>query len=253
MFKIALTGLIYLVLFAGCATRHKLENIATEVQKVDDKNLLMRVEGKNLTANGFYIQKGKILSISESGRISLYFTMKYNSEGKYIISLRSKAGMEAFRVYLSRDTILVNDRLKRNILYGNPGDFEKITGIPVALLKISVGDLFMNRPSNSDGTNCKNNELKLYDYLLGLSVNSTIDCKEAKVKSMIVSTGEPDQFISINYFKFRDDNYSVPKRIEINDAGRKIRIIISIEKYLCPWLGDIDFIPGEGYQSKPLI
>jgi outer membrane biogenesis lipoprotein LolB len=251
--KIVIAGFVCLFLFEGCATTRGTNRAITDNGNVVGLEILRHVAEKNLTATGFFIQKGKISTKSENGRISLYFTMKYSSEGKYLISLRSKTGMEAFRVYLSKDSILINDRLKRNVLYGKAGDFEKITGLPASMLKISVGDLFMNKPADNGESNCINNEFKVSDYLFGLMINSTINCLQMKLKSVIVFTGEENKFITIDYSKYREDNYSVPRKIEINDSGRKIKITISIEKYMAPWVGDIDFLPGNGYISKPLI
>jgi len=253
LYKVEVILLVILFLTGGCATTVKTSGVGTEKHKVEVKDVLQNVSAKNITGTGFFIRKGKIITEGESGKISLYFTMKYSADGEYLISIRSKTGMEAFRVYLSKDTILVNDRLNRNVLYGNARDFERITGIPSALLKISVGDIFYNKPVVGGGESCVDNEIKISDFFQGLIVNSTIDCQSEKLKSIIVSAGAPDKFITIDYRKFRDDSYSVPKRVEVNDPGRKIKIIISIEKYLAPWVGEIEFIPGSGYKHKPLI
>jgi hypothetical protein len=179
--------------------------------------------------------------------------MKYSSDGRYLISLRSKTGMEAFRIFISRDTVLVNDRLNKSVLYGSTLDFARISGIPASLLKISVGDVFVNQPVAAEGENCVNSEIKLNDWLAGLMVNSTIDCQKEKLKKVIVSTGSPDKYIIIDYSRYRDDRYSVPRKVEVNDAMRSIKIIISIDKYLAPWFGEIEFIPGDGYKIKPII
>ena len=47
--------------------------------------------------------------------------------------------------------------------------------------------------------------------------------------------------------------HRLPKKVEINDFRRKIRITLSIDKYTSPWIGDVEFIPGTGYTVKPLI
>jgi outer membrane biogenesis lipoprotein LolB len=252
LYKVELLALVVLLISAGCGTVKNSSTFPDKGQR-NAKEVLLNTSGKNITGAGFFIRKGKILTDNESGRTSLYFTMKYNAEGKYLISIRSKTGMEAFRVFLSKDTILINDRLNRKVLYGNGKDFEKITGIPAALLKISIGDFFYNKPVISGGDYCVNNEVKLSDYFQGLIVNSTIDCRTEKLKSIVVSTGSPDKYITIDYRKYREDNYSVPRRVEVNDPARRIKIVITIDKYVAPWVGEIEFIPGSGYKSKPII
>jgi hypothetical protein len=253
LFKVISSILLVLFITVSCASSKKSTADSSDKIERSSSVVLKNTALKNITGTGFFIRKGKIVTENESGKTSLYFTMKYSADGKYLISIRSKTGMEAFRVFLSEDTLLVNDRLNRSVLYGNGRDFEKITGIPSALLKISVGDFFFNKPGINGGADCINNEIKLTDYFQGLIINSTIDCKAEKLKSVIVSTGTPDKYISIDYRKFREDIYSVPKRVEVNDPGRMIKITIMIDKYLAPWVGEVEFIPGSGYKSKPLI
>jgi hypothetical protein len=161
--------------------------------------------------------------------------------------------MEAFRLYLTADTVLINDRLNKSVLYGSINDFERIVGLPAALLRVSFGDLFYIDPKLQEDELCIDNEIKLNEYFLGLMVKSTIDCRNEKVKSVLLTTGVPDEFITIEYKKGRDDNIGLPRKVEINDFRRKIKITLSLDKYTAPWLGDIEFIPGTGYQVKPLI
>lgn len=253
MYKVSFAILIAYFLACSCATTGKAGKAAGASNDASVKDILRNTVLKNLTMTGFFVQKGKIITFNEDSRISLYFTMKFNARGEYLISLRSRIGMEAFRIYLSDDTVLINDRINKNLLCGKPGDFEKLSGLPAALLKISVGDLFINKPVNQGNTNCRNNEIELSDYYMGFTINSKIDCKREKLKTITINSGAPGNYITINYLKFREDSYTVPKKVEINDPGRKIKIVISIDKYLAPWVGDIDFIPGKGYKSKPLI
>jgi hypothetical protein len=161
--------------------------------------------------------------------------------------------MEAFRVYLSSDTVLINDRLNKSVLYGNINDFERITGLPAALLRVSYGDLFLIEPKLQPGEVCIDNEVKLNEYFLGLMVKTTIDCLKEKVKSVMLTTGVPDEFITIEYKKHREDHNGLPRKVEINDFRRKIKITLSLDKYTSPWVGDIEFIPGTGYSVKPLL
>jgi outer membrane biogenesis lipoprotein LolB len=251
--KITVVLLTLIFLLSGCAVTRKGKVNELQASRTSFKEVLKSTDAKNLTHAGFFIQKGRIITLSENSRISLYFTMRYNSEGKYLISLRSRTGIEAFRVFLSYDTILINDRINRQLLYGKPSDFEKISGLPAELLKVSVGDLFSNKPVDKGNGNCVDGQLEIYDYFLGFILNSVIDCKRDKLKSVKIDTGAPGNYITINYLKFREDNYSVPRRIEINDSGRKIKIVLLIDKYLAPWVGDFDFVPGSGYPQKPLI
>jgi hypothetical protein len=230
--------------------------LSPEVNTTSGKSasaVLDRTIHRNLGNGGFFIHKGRVMTSGESGRISLFFTMKFVPPSNYLISLRSKTGIEAFRIYLTSDTVLVNDRLNKCVLYGNIRDFERISGIPAALLNVSYGDLFYVDPKLQPDEICLDNEIRLNEFFLGLMVKSTIDCKNEKVKSVLVTTGVPDEFITIEYKKAREDYYGLPRKVEVNDFRRKIRITLSLDKYTAPWIGDIEFIPGSGYVVKPLI
>lgn len=253
MFRSGLILATILLLISSCAGSRRVNSSVENEGSKDAAIVLERTLERNLTNGGFFIHKGRISTSGESGRIGLFFTMKFIPPSNYLISIRSKTGMEAFRVYITNDTVLINDRLNKSVLYGNVSDFEKIAGLPAALLKVSIGDLFVVDFKLLPDEKCIDNEIKLSEYFMGLMVKSTVDCKSEKVKSVLLTTGVPDEFITIEYKKARDDIFKLPRKVEINDFRRKIRITLSLDKYTSPWIGEIEFIPGSGYTVKPLI
>ena len=248
-------GIIYLFIFliSACSVSNISQTGLTNRGLTDANSAIKSTIENNITNDGFFINKGKISTSGETGRISLYFTMKYKLPATYLISLRSKTGLEAYRIFISGDTVLINDRLNKTLLTGSPFDFERITGIPSELLKISIGDFFYNEPKYEKQENCTNGELKLSDYFLGMIVKTTLDCAVGKPKSLLLTTGITDEYINVEYRKYRDDKKKLPKIVEVYDFRRKIKIKISVFKYSSPWYGDIQFIPGSGYNIKPLI
>jgi hypothetical protein len=240
-------------LFTGCGGAKKLTSGGYGSEGKSAASVLRNTIDRNLSNSGFFIHKGRIQTSGESGRISLFFTMKFAPPANYLISLRSKTGIEAYRIYLTPDTVLINDRFNKSVLYGNINDFERITGLPAALLKVSYGDLFLIDPKLQPDEVCIDNEVRLNEYFMGLMVKTTINCLNDKVKSVMLTTGVPDEFITIEYKSTREDHNGLPKKVEINDFRRKIKITLSLDKYTTPWIGDIEFIPGTGYSVKPLI
>ena len=253
MYKVGLILLLFYIFSAGCAVRNiDLPEIAGET-RVSSERILGQVAARNITNGGFFVQKGKISTSGEAGRINLLFTMKYVKPGNYLISLRSITGIEAFRVYISQDTVLINDRLNQEILYGKPADFERITGIHPDLLRISLGDIVFTGNEIVDVGGCSGGEIKLEGNYKGLLINTIVSCGVEKVKSAVLNRGIPDRTINIDYKKHRFDYYRIPRRIEVNDYSRNVTIKVKIEKYLSPWVGDVEFIPGNGYSIKSLI
>ena len=249
----ALVIAICVILLSGCAGIRDMsygdnsESLSASLQAVS------QADARNITNTGFFIQKGKISTTGDAGRINLLFTMKYVKPGSYLISLRSITGMEAFRVYLTEDTVLINDRLNQELLYGNPFDFERITGINPDLLKVSLGDFISGNAEVKGENGCSGNNLEVDTYYKGLKIKNIIDCNLEKVRSLELDAGLPGEVITVEYKKSRYDYYRVPRKVEIIDTGRKVRISIKIEKYICPWTGEIEFIPGSGYKIRSLI
>jgi hypothetical protein len=250
--KIVLISAV-LIIACGCSGTRELSSGIDEGSRKNAREVVKNTLGRNLTGSGFFIHKGRISTSGEGGRFGLFFTMKFIPPSDYLISLRSRTGMEAFRVYISGDTVLINDRLNKSVLYGNLNDFEKISGLPAALLKVSFGDLFVIDPKLGEDETCIENEIKLSEYFMGMNVKTTVDCRKEKVTSVMLTTGVPDEFITIAYRKIRDDIHGLPRKVEINDFRRKIKITLSLDKYTSPWIGEIEFIPGTGYNVKPLI
>ena len=142
MYKVIFISLIPIIINSGCSVSKKISKDTSVLSQSTSEKALQITEEQNITNSSFFIERGRISTSGEGGRISLLFTMKYSNPGRYLISLKSTTGVEAFRAYLTKDTILINDRVNRTILYGKPFDFERISGLPSALLKVSLGDFF---------------------------------------------------------------------------------------------------------------
>ena len=253
MYKVIFISLIPIIINSGCSVSKKISKDTSVLSQSTSEKALQITEEQNITNSSFFIERGRISTSGEGGSISLLFTMKYSNPGRYLISLKSTTGVEAFRAYLTKDTILINDRVNRTILYGKPFDFERISGLPSALLKVSLGDFFTGDKKKLINEKCINSSLTVNDYYQGLIIKSIIDCNIRKTKSLTITSGIPNELINIFYSKYKDDYYKTPERIEVNDFRRKVKIIIKIEKYSIPWNGEIEFVPGSGYKLKKLL
>jgi hypothetical protein len=241
------------ILLTGCTVTRPVSSIGTQANAASVDEIIKVTESQNITGSSFFIEKGRISTSGEGGRINLMFTMKFAQPGIFLISLKSITGIEAFRVFITTDTVLINDRINKVTLYGRPYDFEKISGLPGELLNISVGDLFVGERMKSNETGCSCNSLHINDYYRGLIINSIIDCTIGKAKSVTLTSGIPNEQINIFYSGFRSDLYRLPRRVEVNDFRRNVKILIRIDKYTVPWTGGTEFIPGAGYKLRKLL
>jgi hypothetical protein len=242
-----------LFIVTGCSATRNAGNGELSDNREEGKIIVDEVSGNNLTNRDFFITKGKISTRSESGKIALFFTMKYKNPDVYLISIRNRIGIEAMRMLITADTVLINDRINKTVLYGNKYHFERITGVPAELLKISIGDFITFKKEPDIVFDAVNKELDINDYYKGILIRSTIDVENKKAKKAIITTGSSNEFISLDYKRHRYDINKVPRCIKVYDFRKKLAIKINIDKYTAPWFGEIDFIPGTGYNIKPLL
>jgi len=206
----------------------------------------------NVSNYGFFIQKGKLDIKNENERTRLIFTVKHLPPDNYLISLRSVTGIEAMRVKLSKDTIIVNDRINREILYGKGEAFERIAGVPIDLLVLAFGDLSGVNIKFKVNNEIKNNTIDVYSNIKDINIISTINCNLKKVKKATVFTNQQGNMLVVNYSDFKRGNTMVPGTIDITNEKGNIRILIKIRKIIIPWHGEIEFIPGNGYMMRSL-
>lgn len=206
----------------------------------------------NLTYVGFYIQKGKIIIKEGSKKISLLYSVKYAREEKYLISLRDVSGAEAMRIYIDTDTLLVNNRINREFLSGSNTEFERITGVPAEFLKVCFGDLPEYNLGAGKKTVTENQGWEVSGYYKGIRFVAVIDCGVTKVKKIALYTGVDYEHIDIMYRKFDGEIYKIPREIIMYDSGKKVKIELRNNRYIVPWYGDIEFIPGTGYRKSQL-
>ncbi|HRC89647.1 MAG TPA: DUF4292 domain-containing protein [Bacteroidales bacterium] len=235
---------------SSCATSLKSLNnneIYSNPEVIIDETLR-----NNVSNYGFFIQKGKLDIKNENERTRLIFTVKHLPPDNYLISLRSVTGIEAMRVKLSKDTIIVNDRINREILYGKGEAFERIAGVPIDLLVLAFGDLSGVNIKFKVNNEIKNNTIDVYSNIKDINIISTINCNLKKVKKATVFTNQQGNMLVVSYSDFKRGNTMVPGTIDIKNEKGNIRILIKIKKIIIPWHGEIEFIPGNGYMMRSL-
>jgi len=236
--KIIAFTLIILILVTGCTVSRQITS--DKDNNFDINKILLNTYSKNLTDIGFYIQKGRLTVKEGKRKINLYYSIKYKRENIYLISIRALNGYEAVRIFLNNDTILVNDRINNELLYGKNTDFERLTGIPAEFLKVCVGDILNYSKGIISDVNINGGEVVIKGYINGLEI--TTEIKMANISN--------EEEISVEYKNFKGENHVIPKDIRIYDSQRKVELKMRNLKYIIPWYGDIDFIPGLNFKKR---
>ena len=220
----------------GCSISKKLENTTSEYSsKHITDNILEDVKEKNITNLNFYIEKAEIEILTERGTEKYTGNIKFEKPDKYLISLKSRSGIEGARIYISNDSILVNDRINRKLYYANSLYLEKKYGFNLNCLSLIFGDIVVEKGYEENKGKCLEDRFKIDCLVKGFNnyVQQSIGFKY-------------DSFLSVN-------DILIPKVIEFEENQHNIHIRIKIKKVDFLWNGSIKFIPGRGYEIIKLV
>lgn len=227
------------------------DNVSTESANED---VMERTINQNITRNGFNIQKAEIDVYTSEGRQKVLGSLKFESPDKYLISIRSRTGIEAARIFISKDTILINDRINKRLYVGSPGYLKRKYGISAAVLPVVLGDVIGGKYSDDKRTDCLDGKLIVNGLIEGVKINYVIDCRKGKLISANPENSLNNDGLNIKYNNFRKDGNSlIPGQIDINDSNSSTTIEIRIIKIESPWTGDVNFIPGNKYEIVKLL
>lgn len=235
----------------GCAVRknsHGSEK--NSINNVNYNNLIEVLNSQNLGTRGFYISKAEISISTQNGTEKILGNIKYNSSGKYLLSLRAKTGMEITRIFITEDTLLVNDRINKKLYRGSSIYLKNKYGISFSAIPIIFGDYVTGNVQNRSENKCINGRLILDEDLGRIKINYVIDCKEGKAIGVKLTDNIGKEKIEIAYEKFlRNSLGSIPGVLKISDMQREMTVTINIKKIEYPWSGEIEFIPGKQYEN----
>jgi len=214
--------------------------------------ILESIRMQNISNQSFYISKAEIELTSEREKQSFICSIKFSFPDKYLISLRSKTGIEAARLLLTRDTLIINDRINRKLYYGDPDYIRKEFGIPPSGFPVIFGDLIFNDIVDSVNIQCENGSVDLIGSEKGVRYISVVDCRKRKLMTCTQENSSGGERVKLGFNKYLSfKNILVPANVNIAYQG--LSIVIRIRKLEIPWEGNFDFIPGSKYELIPLI
>jgi len=248
--KITIILIVGLVLI-GCSVKQK--SIARTAEIPITGNILVDVKNQNLTNYDFFIQKGEVEYITEGGKEKYLFTLKYEKPGRYLVSIKSRTGIEGVRIFVSGDSIMANDRINKVIYSASSRYLQRNFGISQSLLPLIFGDIILeNREVKTE--RCIGNKVNFESSIRGQLLLYEIDCGKRKL-SMTEQEGNNLQIATeIKYDQFINmGGISIPRIIDMHHNQTNTIIKIKIIKIEIPWSGNIDFVPGKDYEKMELL
>jgi hypothetical protein len=245
-----LTLFLILALFvSGCSalkkeTRKTLDNTDYTLAFQED------IKKNNLTNTNFDISKAEI-EISGNGENQKFLgSLKYNNSGTYLFSFRSRTGIEVARIYFSKDTVLINDRMKKKLFYGSTNILNDKYGISILALPLIIGDFVDSSVNTQVRVDCKNGKTEILGVAGRNDIKYYVDCLNGKIESAIIK-GEQQANDIVFLFKNFDniENFVFPRSIELSDRTRETNINIKIIKIEFGEEVKVNFIPGINYEK----
>ena len=243
------------ILIAGCSLIGKTgKSRPVDYSSTENINILESTKSQNITNFGFFIQKAEVEIRSKEGREKYLASIKFERPDKYLISLKSRTGIEGARIFMSNDSILVNDRINRKLYSGNAFYLKRRFGLTPGFIPLILGDLIFDKSCEKGNDKCEESKIITMCYMKGVILNYEIDCNRRK----IVTVSQIDNFDK-NVIKLRFESFFrigrnlIPKIIEIDASQFNTVVKIKIIKLELPWSGSIKFIPGKAYELIELV
>ncbi len=253
--QIVIKILAFVFLATGCAVvKEDINKMISGRESESNLSLEEKVMLNNITNNGFFITKANISIEKEGVTINTVANIKFNAPQNYLISIRSFGGIEAARIFMTEDTLLINDRINKKLLYGKPEYLKRAYGIDPLIIPVIFGDFCSNRDKYFKSGDCLNGKTQRTEILNKYKAIYTIDCtKEKIVSTAIESDGKRDVYdMGFNDFT-RSGGIIYPGKINLEKRVENIKITIEIKEIEYPWKGEFDFIPGIRYEKVKLL
>jgi len=244
-----------LVCSSGCsALRKQKVSYGPVAIESEAENLSERILDQNLTSRNFYIERAEFKIKSDDGEKSGIGTVKFLYPDRFLISLKGNTGIEVARIFLTGDSVMINERMSKRFYYGSTTYLKAKYGITTSILPVILGDYVNDEKIDDNMINCVNGNFYINGIVKNVKVRYLIDCELGKSKVTLPEENLSGNGLEIRYGKFFNvNNINAPGIIEISDKHRNTTIEIRIEKISIPWEGTIDFIPGKQYEKIHLL
>jgi outer membrane biogenesis lipoprotein LolB len=248
--KVNLILIIIIGLLTGCSvTKRSARNVFGSGAVPGNAMVVQSVTRNNISNYDFFVRKAEITVRQESYNENFNTNIRFRRPDSLLISLRSKLGIEAARIFITSDTLMVNDRINKKLIVGNTKSLEKKYGIDFNLIFTILGDFVVDKKDLNRPIKCVNGIFSDTFFIEGRKVVYTGDCRKGKIKDAYFEGAITKGNISMKYEKYRSfDGIMLPENIEMKDDLSGLTVEIKIGSAEAGWNGKIKFIGGGGYE-----
>ena len=253
MLKVILISTFLFLITACSVLRRNKSELYTGKTEQSSSEIITTLTTENLSAGNFYIQKADVEITRDGDKEKFMASWKYELPGKSLISIRTRTGIEIARIFLTKDTLLVNDRINRILYFGKPDYLRKNYGLVPEFLPVVLGDYIKGTVKLEEDINCNEGRASLNTAVKGIKTEYIVNCKSGKIIETDLYNEINKKQVEMRYFDFvRRTEGIIASKILIKYYEMNVEISIKIDKIENPWEGKINFIPGRGYEEKRL-
>lgn len=243
-----LTLIVLIVAITGCSVARKNAGVVS-LETTGKISLSHQIMAFNISNNDFNILKAEIDIRNDTEGQRMVGNMKYKKPGTYLISIRNQTGIEAARIFINEDTVLINDRINKKLYFGSTDYLFGKYGITAAILPIILGDFITDSDGNEEII-CVNNQASYRKENGNKELIYNIDCGKRKVTDVRSLDPVTGKGIIIKFEKFdKIDQIAIPRDIKIMDSAAETSIHLNIIKIETGPESKIIFIPGKNYEQ----
>lgn len=238
------------IVFVSCSVGRRQKRTSGEVTIQSSQVSYEDIVNQNITSKSFFVERAEFRIKTEEGEKSGLGTIKFLTPDKFLISIKSNTGIEIARIYLTGDSLMINDRMDKKFFYGSTSFLKKKFGFTTSILPLIFGDYINDAGSGSGKIECADGTLNIVGSVKDVRIEYQIDCEHGKSILALPEVEGNVSGLSIKYGDFFNVNsINIPEKIEIAEGQRSTVIEIKIEKIIIPWDGKIEFIPGKQYEK----
>ena len=173
---------ILLVFLVGCSGPKRMRS-STDKFEVGRIEYVDQLKSFNITNRDFDIQKIAIdydLGLEDG---SLIANLKYRNPDQYLISLRTKLGIEAIRAYIKGDSIYLHDKINKVLYRGDDAALVHNYGFSIKMLPLIFSD-YVNDEVNDDPIQCSDGYFEVESYKEDVRFEYDVQCDVLKPKTI---------------------------------------------------------------------
>lgn len=250
MQKIITLAAVLLIIITSCSTsRRATERTSARIGDSAAGYSISEVLRHNISNESFYISKADIKVEQENVTVRFSASVRFRKPDSLLVVVRSRAGIEAGRGLITKDTILINDRINRNLMIGSARILGSKYGIDAGLVYSLFGDVIIEDHDGQRKIDCRGRGISEVFRYGGRRIEYTFDCTGAKVVRAYFEGDIKSGNITIEYSDFTEaGRIRFPQRIEMIDDLKSLKVVVEIRKMEIPWNGSLRFVPGSGYR-----